>query len=84
MSMTTVFALSLFFFAATGCAASGPRSAALSESGKPTSTVKPARHDEGRSMNEESRNAVMGRQVSQAPMQFARESSTVGEIFLIV
>ncbi len=61
MSMTTVFALFLFFFAVTGCAASGARPAAPSEPGKRTSTVKPAKHDEGRSMNEESQNAVMGR-----------------------
>lgn len=61
MSMVTAFALSLFFFAATGCAASGPHPAVPSESGKHTSTVKPAKHDEGRSMNEESQNAVMER-----------------------
>ena len=61
MSMLTAFALSLFFFAATGCAASGLRPAVLSEPGKSTSTVKPARYDEGRSMNEESQNAVMER-----------------------
>lgn len=61
MSMMTAFALSLCFFAVTGCAASGPRPAAPSESGKHPSTVKPAKHDEGRSMNEESRNAVMDR-----------------------
>jgi hypothetical protein len=61
MSMMTAFALSLFLFAVTGCAASGPRPAAPSEPGKRTSTVKPAKHDEGRSMNEESQNAVMGR-----------------------
>lgn len=61
MSMMTAFALCLFLFAVTGCAASSPRPAAPSEPGKHTSTVKPAKHDEGRSMNEESQNAVMGR-----------------------
>lgn len=35
--------------------------AAPSESGKHTSTVKPARYDEGKSMNEESQNTVMER-----------------------
>lgn len=61
MSIMATFVLFLFFFAVTGCAASGPRPAAPSEPGKRTSTVKPAKHDEGRSMNEESQNAVMGR-----------------------
>lgn len=61
MSMMTVFALSFFLLALSGCAASGPRPAAPSGAGKPPSTVKPAAHDEGRSMNEESHNAVMER-----------------------
>jgi len=59
MSKMPAFAFSRFFFAATGCAASGPRPAAPSEPGKHTSTVKPAKHNEGRSMNEESQYAVM-------------------------
>lgn len=61
MSMMTAFALSLFLVVVTGCAASGPRPAVPSEGGKHTSTVKPAKHNEGRSMNEESQNAVMER-----------------------
>ncbi len=61
MSMITAFTLSLLLLTVTGCTASGPRPAAPSEMGKHTSTVKPAKHDEGRSMNEESQNAVMER-----------------------
>ena len=64
MSMMTAFALSLFLFAVTGCAVSGPCPAAQSEAKPHTSTVKPARPDEGRSMNEEGHNAVMERQAS--------------------
>lgn len=61
MSMLAPFALFIFLFALSGCAASGPHPAKPSDAGKPASTVKPAAHDEGRSMNEESRNAVMER-----------------------
>lgn len=57
MSMLTALALSLFLLALSGCTASGPHPAKPSDAGKQTSTV----HDEGRSMNEESRNAVMER-----------------------
>jgi hypothetical protein len=71
MLMMTAFALSLFFFAPP--AARPPRSAA--PSGESTSTVKPARHDEGRSMNG-NRNAVMDFQGSQA---LASEISTVAD-----
>ncbi len=49
--------------AATGreFAGSGAPEAKPPDADKPTSIVKPAAHDEGRSMNEESRNAVMER-----------------------
>ena len=43
----------------TGCVASNnPPPAAKQEPDKKASTVKPAKHDEGKSMNEESQNAV--------------------------
>lgn len=61
MSRLTAFVLSLFLFVVTGCGASGSRPAAPPEVKKHPSTVKPATHDEGRSMNEESQNAVMER-----------------------
>jgi hypothetical protein len=55
--VTAVF-LSMLLLAVTGCAASSPPSAAKQETDKKDSTVKPAKHDEGKSMNEESENAV--------------------------
>lgn len=61
MSIITAFALSLLFFAATGCAASGSSPAAPSAPVKQKALMKPAQNDEGRSMNEESQNAVMDR-----------------------
>lgn len=61
MLMMTTFVLSLLLSALSGCAASGPRPAVPSDAGRQSSTVKPAKHDEGRSMNEESHNAVMER-----------------------
>ena len=57
MSIVTAVVLSMLLLAVTGCAASSP-SAAKQETGKKDSTVKPAKHDEGKSMNEESENAV--------------------------
>jgi hypothetical protein len=42
----------------TGCVTSSDPSAAKQETGKKASPVKPAKHDEGRSMNEESQEAV--------------------------
>ena len=58
MSIMTAVVLSMFLLTVTGCAASSAPSAAKQETGKKDSTVKPAKHDEGKSMNEESENAV--------------------------
>lgn len=61
MPIVTAFVLSMFLLALAGCVASSPPPAASEEPGKKTSTVKPAAHDEQKSMNEDSRNAVMDR-----------------------
>ena len=58
MSIVTALALSMLLLALTGCVASSPPPAAKQETGKKDSTVKPAKHDEGKAMNEESQNAV--------------------------
>ena len=58
MSIVTSLALSMLLLALTGCATSSDPSAAKQETGKKDSTVKPAKHDEGKSMNEESQDAV--------------------------
>jgi hypothetical protein len=54
----TAVVLSTVLLALTGCVASSPLPAAKQETGKKDSTVKPAKHDEGKAMNEESQNAV--------------------------
>jgi Flp pilus assembly protein TadD len=56
--VTTALALSMLLLALTGCATSSPPPAAKQETGKKDSTVKPAKHDQGKSMNEESQDAV--------------------------
>lgn len=61
MSTVPAFVLSIFLLTMTGCVASSPPPAAQQESGKKTSTLKPAKHDEEKSMNEDSHNAVMDR-----------------------
>ena len=58
MSIVTAVVLSMLLLTVTGCVASSPPPAAKQETGKKYSTVKPAKHDEGRSMNEESQEAV--------------------------
>ena len=58
MSIMTAVVLSMFLLTLTGCVAPSPPPAAKQETGKKDSTVKPAKHDEGKSMNEESQNAV--------------------------
>jgi hypothetical protein len=58
MSIVTAVVLSMFLLTVTGCAASSPPSAAKQETSKKDSTVKPAKHDEGKAMNEESQEAV--------------------------
>jgi hypothetical protein len=58
MSIVTAVVLSMFLLALTGCVAPSPPPAVNQETGKKDSTVKPAKHDEGKAMNEESQNAV--------------------------
>ena len=58
MPIVTALALSMLLFAVTGCVASSPPPAAKQETGKKDSTKKPAKHDERKSMNEESQDAV--------------------------
>jgi hypothetical protein len=58
MSIVTAVVLSIFLFTMTGCATSSDPSAAKQEKLKNKSTVKPAKHDEGKDMNEESQNAI--------------------------
>ena len=58
MSIVTAVVFSILLLTVTGCATSSPPPAAKQETGKKASTVKPAKHDEGRSMNEESQEAV--------------------------
>ena len=58
MSIVTAVVLSMFLLTVTGCATSSPPPAAKQEAGKKNTTVKPAKHDEGKSMNEESQNAI--------------------------
>jgi hypothetical protein len=57
MSIVTAVVLSLLFLIVTGCATSSPP-AAKQETGRKASTVKPAKHDERKDMNEESQNAI--------------------------
>ena len=58
MSIMTAVVLSTILLTVTGCVASSPPPAAKQEVGKKDSIVKPAKHDEGKAMNEESQNAV--------------------------
>jgi hypothetical protein len=58
MFIVPAVALSLLLLAVTGCAFSSHPSTAKQEMRKKDSPVKPAKHDEKRSMNEESMEAV--------------------------
>jgi len=58
MSIVTAVVLYTLLLTVTGCATSSPPPAAKQEAGKKASTVKPAKHDEGKAMNEESQNAI--------------------------
>ena len=58
MPIVTALALSMLLLAVTGCVTSSPPPAAKQEAGKKDSTVKPAKHDEKKSMNEESQDAI--------------------------
>ena len=48
----------MLFLTVTGCATSSPPPAAKQEKLKNKSTVKPVKHDEKKSMNEESQEAI--------------------------
>jgi len=58
MSIVTAVVFSMLLLTVSGCVVSSPPPAAKQEAGKKDSTVKPAKHDEGKDMNEESQNAI--------------------------
>lgn len=58
MSIVTAIVFSMFLLTVTGCAFSSDPSTAKLENRNKDAPVKPAKHDEKRSMNEESMNAV--------------------------
>ena len=58
MSIVTAVVFSMLLFTVTGCVTASPPPAAKQETSKKDSTVKPAKHDEGKSMNEENQNAI--------------------------
>jgi hypothetical protein len=58
MSIVTAVVFSTVLLTGTGCATPSPPPDARQETGKKDTTVKPAKHDEGKSMNEESQNAI--------------------------
>lgn len=59
MSIVTAVVLSVLLFIATGCAiSSDPSAASKWEAGKKDSTTKIIKRDEGKTMNEESLDAV--------------------------
>ena len=58
MSVVMAVILSMLLLALTGCVASSPPPDARQETGKKVTTVKPAKHDERKDMNEESQNAI--------------------------
>ncbi len=58
MSIVTAVVFSMFLLTVTGCVTANPSPTAKQETGKKDSTVKPAKHDEKKSMNEESQDAV--------------------------
>jgi hypothetical protein len=58
MPIVTAVVLSMFLLTVTGCAAPSAPPDARQETGKKDTTVKPAKHDEKKDMNEESQNAI--------------------------
>ena len=58
MPIVTAVVFSMFLLTVTGCVIGSPPSAAKQEAGKKSSAVKPAKHDEKKTMNEESINAI--------------------------
>ncbi len=61
MPIMTAVVLSMFLLTMAGCALSSPPSPAKQATDKSNSTAQPANHDEEKSMNEESQNAIMNR-----------------------
>ena len=58
MSIVTAVVFSMFLLTVTGCVSANPSPAAKQETGKKDSTMKPAKLDEKKAMNEESINAI--------------------------
>ena len=58
MSVVAAVVFSMLLLTVTGCATSSSPSTTKQETGRKASTVKPAKHDEGKAMNEESQNAI--------------------------
>jgi hypothetical protein len=58
MSILTTVVFSLFLLTVTGCVTASSPPEAKQETGKKGSTVKPAKHDEKKAMNEESINVI--------------------------
>jgi Flp pilus assembly protein TadD len=58
MSIVTAVVFSMFLLTVTGCATASDPPAAKQETGKKDSTKKVIKHDEERSMNEESLDAI--------------------------
>lgn len=58
MSIVMSVVLSMFLLTVIGCAAPSPPPDARQEMGKKDTTVKPAKHDEKKDMNEESQTAI--------------------------
>jgi hypothetical protein len=58
MSVVTAVVFSILLLTVTGCVTPSDPSAAKQATVKKNSTVKPAKHDEGKAMNEESQDAV--------------------------
>ena len=61
MPIVSAFALSMFLLTGTGCLGSPGSPSAAQQPAKKAPPMKPAAHDEQKSMNEDSRNAVMDR-----------------------
>ena len=58
MSIVPAVVLSTLLLTMTGCVTSSPPPAAKQATVKKNSTVKPAKHDQKKAMNEESENAI--------------------------
>ena len=58
MSIVMAAVISVFLFIVTGCAISSDPSAPKREAGKKDSTTKIIKRDEGKALNEESRDAI--------------------------